>query len=121
MAEGWDAAGRLEPLWGRVGGRDKLAKLTGIQPGTLSSYNSGKRGLGEKNARRIAAVLKVSIFDLGAPEAAASTRRERRVVDRLREVEAALEALGPDLAELANRVSSLERPGQPRTRGGTTR
>lgn len=121
MERGWDASGLLEGLWGRIGGRDRLAELTGIQPGTLSGYNTGRLPLGLANARKIAAALEVSVLDLGAPEEAAVTRRDRRVIDRLREVEAALQALGPDLAALGDRVNALEKRGQPRTRGGRSR
>lgn len=124
MEKGWDAAGLLEPLWKRVGGRDRLAEATGIQPGTLSGYNTGRLPLGATNARKIADALGVSVLELGAPEEEAQTRQDRRIVDRLREVEAALEALGPDLAALANlprRVTALERRVPPKTRGGASR
>lgn len=68
MERGWDAAGRLEPLWARLPGRrDELARLTGIKPTTLSAYNSGGRRIGMRNAQRIAEALDVSLYDLGAP------------------------------------------------------
>lgn len=74
MADGWDATGKLKPLWDRLAGqRDQLADLTGILPTVLSGYNSGGRLLGMKNALRIAAAMKaatgadVTVYDLGKP------------------------------------------------------
>ena len=68
MEKGWEARGLLKPLWGRVGGRDRLAELTGIQPSTISGYNAGRLPLGMANARKIAAALGVTVADLGAPD-----------------------------------------------------
>lgn len=119
MEKGWKATGLLEAVWARIGGRDELARLTGIQAGTLSGYNTGRLRLGIANARRIAdAIPGVTVFDLGAPEEAAATREERRVIDRLRELEEALDLLGPNLERLAGlpeRVTALEQPAPPRS------
>jgi len=118
MAEpGWNAAGLLRPLWaGYPGKRDGLAAAVGTTGGVLSSVNSGKRNLGTSLAERLAVELGVTVFDLGAPAAAARAREELRVVDRLRAVEAALEALGPALDALGGRVVALERRDRSRTR-----
>lgn len=67
MGNGWDATGLLKAHWGRVGGRDKLAAATGINPALLSSYNTGKQPLGQRNAERIAEALGITVQDLGAP------------------------------------------------------
>lgn len=120
MEKGWKATGLLSPLWARLdGGREALAALTGIRATELSSYNSGAKNLGISNARRIADALEISVLDLGAPEGAAETRRELRVVDRLRAVEAALNRLGPNLEDLGDRVTALERQVPSRKRRGT--
>jgi DNA-binding transcriptional regulator YdaS (Cro superfamily) len=115
----WDATGLLEPLWGKVGGRDRLAALTHIQPATLSGYNTGRLKLGTRNAEKIAAALEVSLADLGAPEAAAADDpTSRPLLDRLQALEAALEQQREDsaraLAALAKEVRALrrQRPGE---------
>lgn len=118
MNKGWDATGLLEPLWGRVGGRDRLAALTGIQAPTLSGYNTGRLPLGLRNAEKVASALGVTVFDLGAPTAEAEGPAAQSVLDRLEEAEAALRKLGPDLVRLARRVSALEQQVQPRKRRG---
>lgn len=61
MEKGRNVKGRLTPLYEKVGGRDELARLTGITGNTLSAYNGGTRPLGERNARRIAAGAEVSL------------------------------------------------------------
>lgn len=64
---GWSAQGLLEPLWKEIGGRDELARRTGILGQTLSGYNTGKRPLGLINGRKIASALGVSLAELGGP------------------------------------------------------
>lgn len=103
---GWDATGRLEALWGKVGGRDGLARLTGIQGGTLSGYNTGRLKLGQKNAERIAAALEVSLLDLDKP-ADPEIPAERLVLDRLATLEAADEARREELEALAQLAAGL--------------
>jgi len=83
VTAGWNAKGLLEPLWGKVGGRDELAKLTGIQRGTLSGYNTGRLKLGLKNGPRIAEALKVTLYDLGAPEEADNSPQAQTIRDQL--------------------------------------
>jgi transcriptional regulator with XRE-family HTH domain len=68
MERGWDATGLLRAVYDKVGGVDKLAELTGISRSTLSSYNSGRRPLGVKNAKRIAEAADVSFSALGRPD-----------------------------------------------------
>lgn len=101
MERGWDATGRLEALWHRVGGRDKLAGITGISPTTLSGYNTGKKPLGMKNAPRIAEALGVTVYDLGAPPAVPKDPERdllalvEEVRDRLQRIEQLLGAQDP--------------------------
>lgn len=93
----WNATGRLIEHWGKVGGRDGLARVTGIEPTTLSSYNTGKRRLGMRNAERIAEALNITVFDLGAPTVEEIAEQSVAVLDRLAVVE---EELGRALREL---------------------
>jgi transcriptional regulator with XRE-family HTH domain len=101
--------------------QEELARRTGIQRTDINAFAKGKREVGPDRLRRLADALGVTIFDLGAPEAVALTRREVRVLDRLREHEAALNALGPTLKELGDRIDALERRAQPRRRAGKSR
>lgn len=97
---GWSVEGRLAELWAAVGGRDRLAELTGIRGPELSRYNSGKQRLGIKNAQRIADALGVSLKDLGQPDSAdppAELAALRREVATLMRRQAQMEA---DLEEL---------------------
>lgn len=122
MNASWDAAGLLEPLWGAVGGRDKLAKLTGIQPGTLSGYNTGRLKLGLQNAKKIAAALGVSTLELGAPLEEAD-ELGRPLVRLLERVAGDVASLLLEVTELRGRVKSLETrlgrtQARPRRQGG---
>lgn len=107
---GWDATGRLEAFWGKVGGRDKLADVTGIQRSTLSGYNTGRLPLGMKNAERIAAALNVTVFDLGAPTAQQAAARSVAVVDRVTAVEERLTGIEARLDEFQRALDGLPRP-----------
>lgn len=72
MQKGWKAAGLLEPVYEKAGGRDALAEKAGVSIAHLSGVNSGKRDLGITVARKIAnSVPGVTVLDLGAPEEAA--------------------------------------------------
>lgn len=112
MERGWDAKGLLRPLWGRVGGRDALAALTGIAPQTLSGYNTGNKGLGLGNARRIADALDVSVLELGAPVALVDDPGES-LLGRLEElselVALGFETLGLDVDDLRRLVDARAR------------
>lgn len=101
MQKGWDATGRLSAYWSRVGGRDGLAEKTGITGSTLSGYNTGDRLLGEKNARRIAKALRITIADLGAPATETRTAEERTVLAHLEELADQVADLGRALRLLA--------------------
>lgn len=102
MEKGWDARGRLAPLWRELPGkRDELAERSGVKGPTLSAYNSGKRPLGYGNARKIAQALGVSLLDLGAPEATAD--EEYQTID-LR-----LELLAAQLAEAVEATAKMGR------------
>jgi transcriptional regulator with XRE-family HTH domain len=123
LERGWSAKGLLEPLWQRVGGRDELARLTGISGSTLSGYNSGKRPLGMANAHKIAAVLGVSLYDLGAREPHSSDFARSllgQTVEQLRRHPPhdpdLLEELADELAGLAEglrQVAASQRAGGP--------
>lgn len=72
VERGWSAAGLLQPLWERYErGRDELAERVGTSGTVLSSINSGKRRLGLNLAKRLAAELRISLLELGAPAAVA--------------------------------------------------
>lgn len=114
MQKGWDAAGLLQPLWGRVGGRERLAELTGIHTSTLSGLNSGRLNLGRDNALKLAAALGVSLAELGAPEGEDDARGQT-LRDRLEELAAKLTdsmdvqaKQGRELRDLRGRVRKLE-------------
>lgn len=107
MATSWDATGRLAAHWRKVGGRDKLAVKTGINAGNLSGYNTGRRPLGVRTARRIAAALDVTIYDLGAPSRQAEILEDLLVLDRLQALEAADEERQAETRDLALLVAAL--------------
>lgn len=114
--DGWNATGLLGALWGKVGGRDKLADLTGIQRSTLSGYNTGRLPLGRKNAEKIAAALDVSVLELGAPgppDARSLPFRARLEQAEAEAAEARRETqdLAQLVAELTVRVEHLEAHG----------
>lgn len=104
----WTATGRLIEHWGKVGGRDGLARATGIEPTTLSSYNTGKRKLGLRNAERIAAALDVTVFDLGAPTVEDIAEQSVAVLDRLAAVEAELSRALRELDDLRRQQGDAE-------------
>jgi transcriptional regulator with XRE-family HTH domain len=117
VATSWDATGRLAPIWKKVGGRDKLADRTGIQAPTLSGYNTGRLPLGERNARKIAAALEVSLLELGAPEATADDPASLTLVDRLTELVEGAQLMAARIGDLEARLEQLEaRPS--RSSGG---
>lgn len=118
MEKGWDAKERLKPLWGKVGGRDGLAALTGITGQTLSAYNSGSRPLGIVNGRRIADALGVSVLELGAPLGMGDQARDQTVLGRLLELAATVDDLLAVVDELKRRVARLEAPPASRRRVG---
>lgn len=89
MEKGWKAKGRLEPLYEQVGGRDKLAELSGLSVGHVSSVNGGTKDLGIAAANKLlAATSGFSLLDLGAPARVVSgQRREAAAVTRLAQLE----------------------------------
>lgn len=111
----WKATGLLSTHWGKVGGRDALARLTGIQGTSLSGYNTGRLNLGEKNARKIADALDLTLLDLGAPvEADPETglsilRRLEAVEEDFREGLLIQTAVNAEVRDLLSRVQRLER------------
>lgn len=100
---GWKATNLLKPLWEKLPGkRDELAVLCGISGTELSSYNSGAKNLGIRNARRIIAGfakkdIAVSLVEIGGP-LEPDDEASKPFVERLRLVEqkvAAMEKLLP--------------------------
>jgi transcriptional regulator with XRE-family HTH domain len=92
----------------------KLEDATGIDHSTMSRYWSGRGGLGEKNAAKIARVLDVEISDLGLTAEAAAG-------DDLSDLRHTLAALEETVRLLTLRVGELEHtPAAPR-RGASTR
>ena len=107
---------RVLPALARSKGfsQGRLEDATGIAHSTMSRYWSGRGGLGEKNARKIAAVLGVELNDLGLSE----EEEAGDVLTNLRHAHAALEET---VRLLTERVEALERtPATPR-RGASTR
>jgi hypothetical protein len=112
------ATGLLSRHWGKVGGRDALARLTGIRGTSLSGYNTGRLNLGERNARKIAEALDLTLLDLGAPPETAP-ELAATILDHLESLAAAVEANSEMIQELVARVVALEqRRGSPRRAGG---
>ena len=104
----YDLKDRLQPLWGRVGGRDELARLTGISGSTLSAYNTGRQHPRLANVQRIADALGVDVLDLvGEPEPS-DMALLTQIVTRLEEdpTQAAGE-LSPLLLRLADELHQL--------------
>jgi transcriptional regulator with XRE-family HTH domain len=102
MEKGWDATGCLARYWKRVGGRDGLADVTGIQPSTISGYNTGRLRLGITNGERIAQALGVTIFELGAPTAEEAAAGAVTLLERV-------EALEAELADARLEIDDLRR------------
>ena len=121
---GWRRVGILEPVYAKMAGEEapvkKLAELTGIPAGNLSTINSGKRDMTSAYAERIAkAVPGISpVAHLGAPEAKEGDRLGRDVLARLAELEEGLTRLTRDVRRLADQVTVPARPGQTKTRRG---
>jgi transcriptional regulator with XRE-family HTH domain len=114
VQKGWNASGLLQPLWGRVGGREELARITGVHTSTLSGVNSGRLNLGRENATKLAVALGVSLAELGAPEGEDDARGQT-LRDRLEELATKLaDSLdiqarqGRELRNLRGRVQKLE-------------
>jgi hypothetical protein len=108
MSATWSAKGLLKPLWGRVGGRDALARRSGVPAPNLSGYNTGRLRMGLDAGRRIASVLDVTIYDLGAPTDAEAEGSP--LMAELAEIRAALETMSTRReafrAELARQLKS---------------
>lgn len=126
MERGWDASGLLAPLWNTrfagPGKRDQLAAATGISAQTLSAYNSGNRPLGITNARRIAAALRVSLAELGAPEGEDESRRSLTLRARIEGLEASLAELARVQALILDELAlAVDGEGQPASRKAPAR
>jgi transcriptional regulator with XRE-family HTH domain len=90
----------------------QLEEATGIGHSTMSRYWSGRGGLGEKNARRIANALGVNISDLGLPDEGAEVGVSS-FARRLEELATAVATLSLKVDTgfelLAHRVADLEK------------
>lgn len=102
---GWNAKGRISPLYARFGGREALAALVGISVTELSSLNSGKKNLGLSRATKIAEATGVTLEELGQPPEAS--------VAGLAEFQEQLVALrrdlGARLSQIEERLAAVER------------
>jgi hypothetical protein len=125
MASGWDAKGRIAPLWRQLpGGREELAALSGVRATELSSRNSGKKPLGPIVAQKIVdgmakKGITVSRIDLGAPLEAATDPASLEMGKQLAELRGQVERLADDLAQiqadirlLGDRIAALGGPLQ---------
>lgn len=115
MQKGWDATGKLEPLWRRYpGGQEALAHAAGSNRTSLSAINKGTRKLGIGLATRLAAALNVSVLELGAPLTAGDAKGEL-LVERLHQMEDLLRGFSAELermtVELADAQARLEQIG----------
>lgn len=96
-------------MWAKVGGRDKLAELTGISPTMLSGYNTGNERLGRGNAERIIAAIPGETLDnLGIPPAEAPLSLER-IMDEIRTVREILDSRSSWLAEVEAQLQNQTR------------
>lgn len=96
---------------------DRLAEALGTSRQTVIGWEKHGRQPGPEYRSRLARFFQVSedVFMDAEPD----RKQFQGIVDRLEEVEAALEELGPLLARLADRVTVLETRGHSRTgRGG---
>lgn len=108
MQRGWDAKGKLTPLYAKVGGVDKLAELSGSPRSSLAAINSGKRKLGPGLAARIAEAADVSLEDLmGTPTGTSPDEMESMRV-RLAELEALVDRQQTTIAVLQKTVGLHE-------------
>lgn len=106
MQADYDLTGRLQPLWARVGGRDELARLTGISGPTLSAYNTGRQRARARNIERIAAAVGVTVGDLVTP--ADEVTLLLRLVKQLEsQPERASGDLAPEIRQLADALQAL--------------
>lgn len=104
----YDLANRLQPLWATIGGRDELARRTGITGTTLSAYNTGRQHPRLANVQKIADALGVDLLDLVGAQPAADTALLTQIVTLLEEdpTQAGGEA-APLLLRLADELQEL--------------
>lgn len=115
MERGPDVSGVLPELARSKGySQARLEEATGIGHSTMSRYYSGRGGLGQKNGKRIAAVLEVDVRDLGL-------RVEEEVADDLGNLRLAHAALEETVRLLTQRVAALERTRATPRSGAATR
>jgi transcriptional regulator with XRE-family HTH domain len=93
--------------------QEQLAKITGIRRTDINALARGRLDAGPRRLAALADALDVTVFDLGAPAAAARSE-EARVLDRLRALEEADGRLLHLIAELTSRVEALELRAQSR-------
>lgn len=121
LSTSWKATGLVKPIWHRLEGkgkREQLAALSGITPTDLSALNTGHKSMTPQLALRIAqAVPGITPLDLRPPQEE-EVSLDPGVLDRLRELEDAVNEAGPRLDDLARRVADLETRVPPRTAQG---
>lgn len=109
---GVDISGTLPGLLEARGmTQDDLAGATGIRRTDINAIARGRRKPGPGVLQRIADGLGVSVIEL-----APSSEPDQRALDygaRLEELEAVVNRLGPDLAQVVRRVRALERQVRP--------
>lgn len=113
MQKGWDASRYLPALLAARGmTQEQLGLAAGIDRGQINGYCTGRIDLGIKNARRIAAVLEVSLLELGGT-AEEDDARAMTILDRLAEVETEAKrdvvVLRRDLNRAIERIRALEK------------
>lgn len=101
--KGWNAKGKLTPLYARFGARKGLSEAAGVPESTLSGINSGSRPLGLAVARRLEAATGVTLVDLGAPlNLVADDPASRLIQERL-------DVLEGRQAKITQRLSRVEK------------
>lgn len=115
MARSWNAKGRVEDAWKRLGvtnGRDSLAQLTGIPATNLSSMNTGNKPMTVEQGQKIVKATGVTLLELGAPLEAVESE-DRSLFDLLAtardEAERGRGALLEALTSIDVRLSRIER------------
>jgi type II secretory pathway component PulM len=108
--KGWNARGKIRPLWQQLDGpakREQLAEISGVRATELSAHNNGKP-LGAAVAQKIIDGLAtrgitVSRLELGAPIAEADEQGQT-FLDLLAELRAVVEAQGVKTNEALDRL-----------------
>ena|SRR5665213_2884742 len=118
MASGTDLSPVLDDLLRQRGWtQEQLAKASGISRNDINAMARGRLTVGPKRLGRIAAALKVSVLELGAPEGEADARGQT-LLDRQQELEASVLKLTKQVNRLARQVAELKRQAPPGAQRG---